>query len=1593
MASTFTGLKLQGEIGKFGKLDLSDIEAFVELPDGKVVSGSETGHLLLWEGNFVKCRLVTSDKSPEIMFDGSVSPRSQGSVFGSVPAHEGGISTVLHDRESNMIMSAGADGKIKWWDFDVVDAAEVDSDISMDFPIKCIRELLVGETVSVKAMAKKADGTWFVEDANGGMYDVDAESEKVENVWNFHSGKIVGVDSSHVDHYAVTAGLDGSVKCWDYVNKKVVLEVKNKVGCSSVTAVPKSVDPEGRTFAVGFLDGVVRCYYRGDEELSLLQVIKPHNGAVTCIQFSDDGKYVATGGADGLVFVLKTPPTGTGDSGDKPLAYEPVGFVYGGEDDKAVASISWRPDGNALLFTCGTSTIEIDCSDKDLLKPIDAAKTFEMDLPRKVYSYKDRPKISMNDDAPAEGDAAENAASGEEKKEIDSSAAKAVVPEALTATYNTDGSSNFLVSFGAGKAGKIYECNVNEEYTKGEYHVGEKIAQDGDDLDIVPKTHDLRYSSSGNFLLSTSDDGSATVRSSDALGYFVRYKVHGVTGATGSCLSWDDEFYLSVGEDGLLVIYRLNPEGVASAGKRAAAANSVQDHETDMESTIAFTDSGETSTPPAGMDEIFSSDAEGVEKARLHAEKMAQIEDITDSNAYSIQDEKLKKEEDARKLAAEKKKEGIREIIRSMQVEYEALVQKNEMLPKEQQLTEEEMMVDPEFNEMLKAEGLDMLNEVKLECRHESEKSYVRMQKLMERYIDVLDVESFYVKGLQNGCLVRSFPTRKLGEKLESLLAQVQNLMKVEEASNNRKTMMDRGVGRNKKKGNGDGSKKSVMARNSSIHNNADGVEKKMSTFEIRKAMRATRNEELKQILDAKPAEDEDDVRDIQAIEDAIRNMGDYKVKSSEDYEVPEDQQVNAEKKRRQMVLLEKSVYTIKKKFNKRLLACRNSKEKLINLITENNEHIKKIDKQLGQTEKSANLWQPKMEAGEYPESRVFFTEEDKAAFKKSVEAKGGDVTKASVNPKSIAAQDYQSVDPKDEKKGYKPISKHAAKVNSRSLAIARLIPVLRATYDPATAGEMPEVAPGATLSELEIDEMSEIRKMLLHDREVIVNKMVGLVTDLDKEIGDLRRDRIIYGAELKAAELRLLVLSEELHLLSDFEGKDKQLTSKLEKCQREKGEVVANISDCRNRLQSKKGELDVWMGKDKLIMDDFLKMAPENHSFHEQLLRIFKRKIKRARKKNDVDEEGDDSDEDSDYDLDSDEDDEDDEEFDDSCPPGCDTNLYENVLALREKRLDQEEVLSEFQKEFDDLKKAHDRHIGRERQINKDLKSTGVEIAKFQTEKQLHINEQMIVVPLETSQVHLWEPGKTAEGEELAVPENPTVLRGVVGMSECALFNERRLNKLRDRIGELDKEIMQDKDNFKGLHKEKSQLEKEKVTKEKEISKQESKCEELQLLKFGQLIDIAELDKISVDNNDEAELKSRSSAVEVQNEKMVHKINKKCTELKENLLKITEENTEVLNKIAELNGRQFFLEKELNGKSKGRGAMQVADDGPTLRAETEERNRLVALVKLQAKEVDALKAEINLLRRKGGAIYAPPPPPGGSAGGVGGEASFSQTM
>ena len=122
------------------------------------------------------------------------------------------------------------------------------------------------------------------------------------------------------------------------------------------------------------------------------------------------------------------------------------------------------------------------------------------------------------------------------------------------------------------------------------------------------------------------------------------------------------------------------------------------------------------------------------------------------------------------------------------------------------------------------------------------------------------------------------------------------------------------------------------------------GKKEKISSFEVRKVMRFARAEQLKELYEHKPAEDADDPRDIEAIERSKANTGDYKLKSAPDYEVPEDQQVNAEKKRRQMMLLEENMHSIKMRFNKRFLALRDLKRQIVESIVDGNTRVAEID-------------------------------------------------------------------------------------------------------------------------------------------------------------------------------------------------------------------------------------------------------------------------------------------------------------------------------------------------------------------------------------------------------------------------------------------------------------------------------------------------------------------------------------------------------------------------------------------------------------------------------------------------------------------------
>ena len=85
-----------------------------------------------------------------------------------------------------------------------------------------------------------------------------------------------------------------------------------------------------------------------------------------------------------------------------------------------------------------------------------------------------------------------------------------------------------------------------------------------------------------------------------------------------------------------------------------------------------------------------------------------------------------------------------------------------------------------------------------------------------------------------------------------------------------------------------------------------------------------------------------------------------------------------------------------------------------------------------------------------------------------------------------------------------------------------------------------------------------------------------------------------------------------------------------------------------------------------------------------------------------------------------------------------------------------------------------------------------------------------------------------------------------------------------------------------------------------------------------------------------------------------------------EELIGMTQENTTILREIGGLSREQRALEEDMNPT-----VADGADDEYESMKQQREQDRLIAVVKLQARQVDALKAEIAMLRTKGGHVYA----------------------
>merc|ERR1712224_279121 len=156
---------------------------------------------------------------------------------------------------------------------------------------------------------------------------------------------------------------------------------------------------------------------------------------------------------------------------------------------------------------------------------------------------------------------------------------------------------------------------------------------------------------------------------------------------------------------------------------------------------------------------------------------------------------------------------------------------------------------------------------------------------------------------------------------------------------------------------------------------------------ELRRKARMGRKQGMLELEKAKPSDSFDDPQDVEAIALAKATMGNYMLKASPDYKVPENQRINAEKKRRQMFLLEESVHAIKMEFTQKVLALREFRQEVKKSVAKDLLLLE----QMGGKE-TADFYKEIIEQvkskHEYPERRFDFSDDDLEKFRLKLEGK-----------------------------------------------------------------------------------------------------------------------------------------------------------------------------------------------------------------------------------------------------------------------------------------------------------------------------------------------------------------------------------------------------------------------------------------------------------------------------------------------------------------------------------------------------------------------------------------------------------------------------
>ncbi|KAH0945279.1 hypothetical protein HN011_010803, partial [Eciton burchellii] len=281
ISETFTGLKLKGEIGRFGQTEISDIIGVYIMPDGKIVSGCEWGNILLWEEGLIALEICQKNRQP---------------------CHTKPITQFEYI--NGELISVGMDGWIRFWFYETIDQANF-YDNERILEIQPIYEYHIKEDNKMdnsmlmcirKREADNPESTfWYAQDGNGGIWLIDLRNTNAglsQKIFTCHGGAIVDMDKATWGPFIATLGKAGQLHIYNYLEQRLIVAHKFNEAGSQIVWFPCHIEATGSTLVCAFESGIIRIIIvavlaanltniiKGDY-VRLIQVIKPHKTAIT----------------------------------------------------------------------------------------------------------------------------------------------------------------------------------------------------------------------------------------------------------------------------------------------------------------------------------------------------------------------------------------------------------------------------------------------------------------------------------------------------------------------------------------------------------------------------------------------------------------------------------------------------------------------------------------------------------------------------------------------------------------------------------------------------------------------------------------------------------------------------------------------------------------------------------------------------------------------------------------------------------------------------------------------------------------------------------------------------------------------------------------------------------------------------------------------------------------------------------------------------------------------------------------------------------------------------------------------------------------